>query len=177
MIVIVGESASGKSSVAKYLMKHYSYSRVVTYTTRPPREDEEDRVDYFFITNTHFNILKNQGFFAETAEYNGWSYGSAVKDYNNNVVVVLAPKGLRSIKRCGMDHIFTVYLKVPRKDRLIKCLERGDNIEEAYRRNLSDVGQFDGIEDEVDLVIENPKYIFDVKTIADTIMRERNERI
>ena len=33
-----------------------------------------------------------------------------------------------------------------------------DNIEEAYRRSLSDVGQFDGIEDEVDYVINNEGY-------------------
>ena len=41
---------------------------------------------------------------------------------------------------------------------MIKCLQRGDNIDEAIRRNLSDVGQFDGIENEVDIIIENESY-------------------
>lgn len=41
---------------------------------------------------------------------------------------------------------------------MIKLLERGDNIDEAYRRNLSDQGQFMGFELEVDYVIENKNY-------------------
>lgn len=49
MIVIVGESACGKSSVAKYLMEHYGYKRIVTYTTRKPRDGEQDGVDYFWL--------------------------------------------------------------------------------------------------------------------------------
>ena len=42
---------------------------------------------------------------------------------------------------------------------MIQMLERGDNIDEAIRRNQSDVGQFDGIEDEVSFVVENEGYI------------------
>ncbi len=174
MIVIVGESACGKSSVAKYLMEHYGYKRIVTYTTRQPREGEQDGVDYFYINQQHFKTLEDQGFFAETATYNGWSYGSAKEDYKDDCVIVLTPRGLRSIKRSGIDNIFAVYIDVPRRDRLIKCLERGDNIEEAYRRSLSDVGQFDGISDEVDLVVKNDKYLCGVEVIADAIIEEMN---
>lgn len=172
MIVIVGESASGKSSVAKYLMEHYGYNRIITYTTRQPRECETDGVDYYYISQQHFKTLENQGFFAETATYNGWHYGSAKEDYKNNSVIVLTPKGLRSVKTSSVGDIFSVYLNVPRRDRLIKCLERGDDIEEAYRRSLSDVGQFDGISDEVDLVFKNDKYLYSVETIANTIIKE-----
>ena len=106
--------------------------------------------------------------------HNGWSYGSAKEDYKDNCVIVLTPRGLRSIRKSGIENIFTVYIDVPRRDRLIKCLERGDNIEEAYRRSLSDVGQFDGISDEVDLVVKNDKYLCNVKEIADTIIKEMN---
>lgn len=169
MIVIVGESASGKSSVAKYLMDFCHYNRIVTYTTREPRENETDGVDYHFIDKKQFEMLKSKDFFAETAEYNGWLYGSAKKDYVGNAVIVLTPKGLRSIKKRKVKDIFSIYLTVPRRDRLIKCLERGDNIEEAYRRNLSDVGQFDGIEDEVDLVLENQNYTYSIKDLAEFI--------
>ena len=171
MIVIVGESASGKSSIANYIMKTYHYNKIITYTTRAPREIEKDGVDYYFIQKPHFETLKEKGFFAETAEYNGWMYGSAKKDYTDNTVVVLTPKGLRSLRSNGVENIYSVYIDVPRRDRLIKCLERGDNIEEAYRRSLSDVGQFDGIENEVDMVFKNPKYMYDVQTIAETIIK------
>lgn len=157
MIVIVGESASGKTTLAKEYEEWLGFKRIVTYTTREPRQNEQDGVDYHFITDKLFERLNADGFFAETAEYNGWKYGSAKKDYVANTVAVLTPRGLRAVKRNGIE-CTTIYLDVPRRDRLIKCLNRQDNIEEAYRRSLSDVGQFDGIEDEVDYVLENPGY-------------------
>ena len=157
MIVIVGESASGKSTLAKEYENWLGFKRIVTYTTRQPRQNEKEGVDYYFIDEAEFKRLDKKGFFAETAEYNGWKYGSAKKDYTNNTVAVLTPRGLRSVKRNGVK-CTSIYLDVPRRDRLIKCLSRQDNIEEAYRRSLSDVGQFDGIADEVDYILKNPNY-------------------
>ena len=157
MIVIVGESASGKTTLAKEYEDWLGFKRIITYTTRAKRQNEKDGVDYHYISDEEFERLNNDGFFAETAEYNGWKYGSAKKDYTDDTVAVLTPRGLRSVKRNGVK-CTSIYLDVPRIDRLAKCLNRGDNIEEAYRRSLSDVGQFDGIADEVDYVLKNPGY-------------------
>ena len=52
----------------------------------------------------------------------------------------------------------SIYIYVDRRSRLIQLLLRGDSIDESYRRNLSDVGMFDGITNEVDYVIENSNY-------------------
>ena len=158
MIVLVGESGSGKSSIEKYLVHNYGYKKIVTYTTRPKREGEVDGVDYHFIDRSQFRRFKLQGFFAETAEYNNWYYGTAKKDCTDDKVVVLTPHGLRQIKKIDDINVVSFYINIPRRERLIKLLQRGDNIEEAYRRSLSDVGQFDGIEDEVDFVIDNYGY-------------------
>jgi guanylate kinase len=158
MIVLVGESASGKSSIEKFLVEKCGYNKIITYTTRPPRQNEVDGIDYHFISIDKFNELKDQGFFAETACYRDWLYGSAKEDYTDNKIAVLTPHGLRQISKLDNIDITSFYINVPRRDRLIKILQRGDNIEEAYRRNLSDVGQFDGLEDEVDYVINNDGY-------------------
>ena len=48
-------------------------------------------------------------------------------------------------------------------------LQRGDNIEEAYRRSLSDVGQFDGIEGEVDYIINNDGYKKSIAEMAQEV--------
>lgn len=160
MIVIVGESASGKSTLQKMLVKkNIRYHKTVTYTTRPMRRGENDGVDYHFISESKFKKLKDEGFFIEHAEYNGWYYGTAEKDCVNSEygVTVLTPAGLRALRRKGVD-VISIYLKVDRRSRLMAMLRRGDNIEEAYRRNLSDVGQFDGIENEVDCIINNSNF-------------------
>lgn len=171
MLVIIGESASGKSSVARYLVNNLGFNNIVTYTTREPREGEVDGIDYHFISKSQFEDMSTLSLFAETAEYNGWRYGSAKKDFKNdsdNKIAVLTPHGIRQIKKNGID-IYVVYIKIPRRDRLVKILQRGDNIEEAYRRSLSDVGQFDGIEDESDFIIENDGYKKSIKDIASII--------
>lgn len=158
MIVLVGESASGKSSIERYLVDNYGYKKVVSYTTRPPRDGEIDGIDYHYISEEMFLKLKEEGFFAETAIYRDWYYGTAKKDCTNDKIAVLTPHGLRQISKLKDINVISFYINVPRRDRLIKILQRGDNIEEAYRRSLSDVGQFDGIEDEVDFIIYNVGY-------------------
>lgn len=168
MVVLVGESASGKSSIERYLVENYGYKKIVSYTTRDPRQNERNGVDYNFITTKQFEELKESGYFAETATYNGWHYGVAKIDCTDDKVAVLTPHGLRQVSKIDDINIISFYINVPRRDRLIKILQRGDDIEESYRRNLSDVGQFDGIEDEVNFVINNDRY---EKSIAEMAMK------
>ena len=170
MIILIGESASGKSSIERNLVDNFGFKKIVSYTTRQPRNGEVNGIDYHFIDNEKFLELKAQGFFAETAEYNGWYYGTAKEDCTNDKVAVLTPHGLRQISKIEGIDIVSFYINVPRRDRLIKILQRGDNIEEAYRRSLSDVGQFDGIADEVDFVVDNPSYQFTIEEMTQSVL-------
>lgn len=164
MIVIVGESASGKTTLVKeFVKKHPDYARVVTYTTRPPRDGEADGVDYHFVSDETFEKLSNEGYFVEENMYRGWHYGTAFKDCQiDKAIIVLTPAGFRALKMQTMfdeDKPVIVYLCVDRRSRLISMLKRGDDIEEAYRRSLSDVGQFDGVDKETDIVINNAGFM------------------
>lgn len=170
MIVLVGESASGKSSIERYLVDNCGYNKVVSYTTRQPREGEVDGVDYHFVSVERFESLSKQNFFAETAVYNNWHYGIAKEDCTNDKVAVLTPHGLRQVSKIDGINIISFYINVPRRDRLIKILQRGDNIEESYRRNLSDVGMFDGVYDEVNYVVNNAGYHKTVEEMAREVL-------
>lgn len=170
MIVLVGESASGKSSIERNLVDNYGYKKIVSYTTRQPRQGEIDGVDYHYISENQFTKLQKEGYFAEVGEYNGWHYGTAKKDCISDKVAVVTPHGLRQLKKIPDLDIHAFYINVPRRDRLIKILQRGDNIEEAYRRSLSDVGQFDGIADEVDYIIDNKAYSKTIEQMSKTVL-------
>ena len=52
MIVLVGESASGKSSIERELIA-LGFNKIVTYTTRPMRKEDVDGETYHFITEEH----------------------------------------------------------------------------------------------------------------------------
>lgn len=192
IVVLVGESASGKSTIANLIQERDpSFSKIITYTTRPMRDGETDGVDYHFVSEEEFDRMEHNGEFFESASYRGWRYGSASADYidGKNHIVVLTPHGYRTLKRLQLlnpsfddTKIIGIYLDVDRRSRLIKLLERGDDIDEAYRRSLSDVGQFDGFEDEVKYTITNNGYeksVEEVWDIATTIINvnKRSERV
>lgn len=166
IVVLVGESASGKSTVAKILEQEQpNFSKVVTYTTRPMRDGEVDGIDYNFISNKKFNELVKQDFFVEHASYRDWQYGTAINfNKDEDKVIILTPAGARALRVYAEKHtelqkyLMVVYLWVDRRSRMIKIIQRGDNIDEAYRRNLSDVGQFDAFEREADFTIKNENY-------------------
>jgi guanylate kinase len=151
------------------LVENYGYNKIISYTTRQPRKGEANGIDYHFISVEQFKSLKEQGFFAETAVYNNWHYGTAKEDCTNDKVAVLTPHGLRQISKLKDIDVTSFYINVARRDRLIKILQRGDDIDEACRRSLSDVGQFDGIEDEVDFVINNDGYKKSIEKMASEV--------
>lgn len=165
ILALVGESASGKTTTANmFANSDMNFKRVITYTTRPPREGEEDGVDYHFVSEKVFNKLVAKGFFFENATYRGWQYGAAIDiKSKDNLVVVLTPAGARALRQAADEvsrgDVFTIYIKVDRRLRLMKLLGRGDDIDEAYRRNLSDVGMFDGFENEADYTVYNDYFI------------------
>ena len=93
ILALVGESASGKTTTANmFAESDMGFKKVITYTTRPPREGEKDGIDYYFISDQKFEYLANKNLFLEKAKYRGWDYGSAI-DLNtkDNLVVVLTP--------------------------------------------------------------------------------------
>lgn len=98
MIVLVGESASGKSSIERELIA-LGFNKIVTYTTRPMRKEDVDGETYHFITEEQFNDMIEKDLFAEHASYNGWQYGTAKEDCTDDKVVVLTPHGLRQLRK------------------------------------------------------------------------------
>lgn len=156
MIALVGESACGKSEIQKELFA-LGYETLTLVTTRPKRENEVAGKDYLYVSVEEFVRRWEDDGLIGVAEYNGWYYGVAKELCADNCVVVLTPRMLREFKK-KFENIVSFYIKVPRRDRLIKALHTRTDIEEIKRRDASDVGQYDGIEDEVDYVIENEGY-------------------
>jgi len=154
LILLVGESASGKSTIEKQLV-NYGYSKIVSYTTRPMREGEVNGIDYHYISEEDFLYHLKINFFAEYTIYNGWYYGIAHEDCLDNSVVVVEPHGFRQLLKIPNLHIKSFYIQVPERVRLKRMVDRGDNLMEVFRRIFSDQGLFQFIDKEVDYVVQN----------------------
>ena len=68
IVILCGKSSSGKDLIRNKLVKN-GYKRIVTNTTRPPREGEKDGVAYNFMTDEQFLELVKNGDMIEYQKY------------------------------------------------------------------------------------------------------------
>lgn len=168
MIVILGCSASGKSTIERQLTAH-GLKRIISYTSRPIRCAETNHIDYHFITEEEFLQKEKEDFFAENTTYNGWHYGIAKEDCKDDSIAVVEASGFRQLKSINGLNIVSFFISVPERDRVIRMMKRGDNVMESFRRVISDQGTFSGIEREVNYVIRNSD-VDEVVFVVDQIL-------
>ena len=165
VIVLLGASGSGKSTIEHELATHHGFDKIISYTTRKPRECEENGKDYWFTDNDTFYELLNNGVIAEYDEYSqNRLYGTLKSDYtNDNKVVVLTPNGLRQLKKnCPKEDILTVLVEASLGTRVKRYIDRCgvdkfnfDDKNEIAARVERDFGMFCGLDKEVDIVVHN----------------------
>lgn len=159
MIIICGKSQSGKSTVIKEL-RNLGVGTVVPYTTRPMRGDEEDGVEYHFVTDDKFRELQRNSFFACVSqftmlEYGTVFYGSAAEDLKGNKAAILNPYEIKQVTR--LKQLCPVVFQLLVSDATItkRAKIRVDDPAEAARRLIADKEDFAGIDKYVDVSFRN----------------------
>ncbi len=96
-IILVGKAAAGKDHLRKILSgRGFQYG--ISYTTRPPREDEIDGKDYFFLDDDEFKKAIKKDFWYEWIEFNGWYYGTSYRQFIHTCnLFIMTPKGISHI--------------------------------------------------------------------------------
>ena len=80
LFIISAPSGGGKTTLSKAVLNRFKdiiYS--VSYTTRSPRNSEQDGVDYYFIQKKDFEERIESGYWAEWAEVHGNYYGTSAE--------------------------------------------------------------------------------------------------
>lgn len=77
IIAITGPSGAGKTTVTRNLFEeaHGQFSRINTYTTRPPREKSEAQRQYKFVSEEEYGAMQHNHEFVVSAEFCGNMYG------------------------------------------------------------------------------------------------------
>lgn len=81
-LVLAGPSGAGKTTIAQALVRRRPERFVlsVSATTRLPRPDERDGVDYWFVSRSRFEEMARAGEFAEWARVHGERYGTPLRN-------------------------------------------------------------------------------------------------
>lgn len=156
-MVISAPSGAGKSSICQGLMKACPEIKFsVSYTSRPPRPNEINGKDYYFISRSDFKKRIRQKEFIEWVENYGQLYGSSWKfmeEYtrnNKDVLLDIEPRGAKKIKKEFKGGVY-IYILPPSRDELLKRLEkRGhetrDDIKKRFKQSdneLKEISWYD----------------------------------
>ena len=129
LLVLSGPGGVGKSTIAAYIRKHQTFWVSVSSTTRKPRPQEKNGVDYYFLTDSEFDdeIAKNH--FLEWAHFAGARYGTPreaverVLSSGTNVLLEIEIEGAKQVKAQAPEAIL-VFLEPPSWEELVSRLER-----------------------------------------------------
>jgi len=173
MIVLIGESGSGKSTVERKLVEK-GFKRAISHTTRPIRVNERDGVDYFFVSRDEIVRMKSEGRFAEYIPYLDNIYALSVEECVDDRVVVVEPTGLAQLQEKDYLNLFIVYLYTSESVREARMTKRGDRREDIQTRIEKDREVFAGISESASVVLDAENLSID--TLADEIIRLYNAR-
>ena len=129
LIVLSGPGGVGKSTIAAYIRKHGTFWVSVSSTTRKPRTNEKNGVDYFFLSDSEFDEEISRNHFLEWAEFAGARYGTpreAVEKAltsGTNVLLEIEIEGAKQVKAHAPEAIL-VFLEPPSWEELVSRLER-----------------------------------------------------
>lgn len=154
-IILVGKAASGKDHARKILeSKGYSYG--ISYTTRPPRSNEENGKNYHFVSEEVFTKMAERGDFYEHVSFNGWMYGTSKTHFGEKNVFIMTPSGLSKVSQADREKSFVIYFDMDDEVRRDRLSQRNDS-DSAERRLAADKIDFENFTD-FDIRITNPEF-------------------
>lgn len=157
IFIIMGKSSTGKDTIYKKLIekKELNLKKIISYTTRPIRQNETNGVEYFFVDEDYMKELEKSQKIIEHRAYNTihgiWNYFTVddgqinldVSDY----LLIGTLESFKQIKKYYGTNVYPIYIEVEDGIRLKRALNReqkqkNPKYAELCRRYLADEEDF-----------------------------------
>ena len=159
LTILIGKSGSGKDAVQRQLCgtehererfgEFLFFERIITTTTRPMREKEQEGIDYNFISKEDFLKGIKEDRFIEYRSYDTlvnnkpdtWYYGTPKRelDKDKDYVIILDAQGAKDfVNHYGRENCFVVSIEVPDEIRERRAMKRGSFDKTEWNRRLAD---------------------------------------
>ena len=169
MFIVVGPSASGKSTFVNRLVQDLGLRRAVTSTTRQPRPGEGPDA-YHFLTPGEFQKVK----MVESINYAGNKYGTSCVEADISSLAILEPVGaqlLQNYCRQTGRPCYIIGLSVTRKQQAERMVKRGDLTNAIEARLSTDKKAFAHMAAICDTVIPNNEFDIAYAALKDFVAR------
>lgn len=152
LVTLTAPSAAGKSYLFNYIRDVAKLPCLISTTTRSPRANEVEGVDYFFISQEESYRLEAAGEFAELAIYNGNRYGVTKEEFHSKLqqgiaFLIVEPTGIEHYAapaiEVGALH-YKAFIHVDPEVRMQRFKERAkQDLAKAIARNYFDEGNYE----------------------------------
>ena len=129
MVILSSPSGAGKTTISKKIQQKYQNFKIsVSHTTRKPRPNEVEGIDYYFINENDFeNKIKNNEFYEYAkifGNYYGTSKDSVINLLNNknDVLFDIDWQGTQQLSKFKELNLLKIFILPPSKEELKKRL-------------------------------------------------------
>jgi guanylate kinase len=143
MVILSSPSGVGKTTLTKKLQQKYQTFKIsVSHTTRLPRSNEVDGVDYHFVSNEKFKELIKKNAFYEYAKIFENYYGTLKKNVDegilqNDLIFDIDWQGTKQLSKFKNLNLIKIYLITDNKEELKKRLiKRNQNTTEEVEKRF-----------------------------------------
>ena len=143
VLILSGPSGTGKTTLCNGLKEKLPDLRFnVSHTTRPPRENEIDGKDYYFISEKEFQTMRERGDFLEWANFNGNFYGTAFESIKksrvngHDIILELDVQGAVTLRKLKYPGVFIFLLPPSLEELSFRLNDRNTESEEIINQRL-----------------------------------------
>tara|TARA_B100000674_G_C37756190_1_gene875741 strand:+ start:287 stop:886 length:600 start_codon:yes stop_codon:yes gene_type:complete len=181
MVILSSPSGVGKTTLTKKIQQKYPNFKIsVSHTTRIPRSNEVDGVDYHFVSKESFKKLIDQNQFYEYAKIFENYYGTLRKTVDkdiisNDLIFDIDWQGTKQLSKFSNLKLIKIYLIPDSKEELKKRLIKRDQntkeeVDKRYRSFNEDVKHWN----DYDYIIINKNLDICFKQIENIILSHKN---